>query len=649
MLDSCLCGLVKFLGGVLCRLPPSLCVGIGEALGTLGYWLQPKRVQVGVANLHAAFDDLEPGQARAIIKRLFQHLGAGVIEMLRLAAIDAAYVERYVRIEGQEHFEAAVASGRPVVVLAGHFGNWELLSIVSALRGYPVMAPARAQDQFPKLYALLVSFRESKGCTIVHKGGAMRKLFHALERRQVVGIVSDQADRQGLRVDFFGRPALFATGPFELAHLSGALILPGFVHRVRGPHHRLVIEPPIDLTREPGPKDAAVRRGIERFAAVLARHIAEDPAQWLWLYRRWKYTPARRAVILSDGKLGHVKQSRAVAQALKERYPATTERVIEVRYRHRPGRWLAVLWARFVPGGIGRWWCLRMALAPESFRAVACAYADVIISCGSSTAPVNRLIAPESRAKSVVIMNPAPLPLSAFDLAFVPAHDRVREGPRVVKTYGALGAVDPARVREARERLVSHTRFRAPAGNQLEQRPVVAVLLGGDTPDYRLTTEFAESLVQQVLLACESFDGLCLVTTSRRTAPDVERRLDQRLAGHPRCALLLLASRDPLNGTLEGMLGWARVVLVTGESISMVSEACGSGRPVVVVEPLRRKSVGGPTKAQRFLQTLTQQGYAQLIAADRVEDALTSAVSDPSTTKRLATDATIRDAVARFL
>ncbi len=634
---------------MLRRVPPPLCVGIGEALGTLGYWLQPKRVQVGVANLHAAFDDLEPGQARAIIKRLFQHLGAGVVEMLRLAAIDDAYVDRYVRIEGREPFEAAFATGRPVVVLTGHFGNWELTSIVSALKGHPMVALARAQEQFPKLYALLVSIRESKGCTIVHKGGAMRKLFHALKQRQLVGIVGDQVSQHGILVEFLGRPALFATGPFELAHLSGALIVPGFVHRVRGPYHRLVLEPAIDLTRESGAKDAVVRRGIEQFATVLARHITEDPAQWLWLHKRWKYTPARRVVILSDGKLGHVKQSRAVAQAIKARYPLTTERVLEVRYRHRVGRVMTMLWARLMPAGLGRWWCLRRTLTPESFRAVACAYADVIISCGSSTAPVNRLIAPESRAKSVVIMNPTPLPLSAFDLAFVPAHDRVRDGPRVVKTYGALGAVDPARVREAREHLVSHARFRAPAGSQLEQRPVVAVLLGGDTPDYRLTAEFAESLVQQVLSACESFDGMCLVTTSRRTAPEVEQRLEQRLGGHPRCALLLLASRDLLNGTLDGMLGWARVVLVTGESISMVSEACGSGRAVVVVEPPRRKSAGGPTKAQRFLQPLTQQGYAQLIAADRVEGALTSAVSDPSATKRLATDATIRDAVARFL
>ena len=116
-------------------------------------------------------------------------------------------------------------------------------------------------------------------------------MLRALEQRQLVGIVGDQASRHGLFIDFFGRPALFATGPFELARLSRALIVPVLVHRRRGPFHRMVFEPPIDLSQRAGRTEEVLRWGIEQFAQVLARRIRRDPAQWLWLHKRWKTPP----------------------------------------------------------------------------------------------------------------------------------------------------------------------------------------------------------------------------------------------------------------------------------------------------------------------------------------------------------------------
>src|SRR3989338_2903493 len=331
MLDWLACLLVRVVGGALCRLPPAAAVWVGERLGDLASWLQPKRTQAGLMNLRAAFDGaLPPEEAGRLIRRCYRQLGAGLMELLRLPVMDRAYVDRYISVEGRRHFEQAMAGGRPVILLTGHYGNWELSSIAAALHGYPIVALARAQQKLPKLYRLLVSYRESKGCTIVHKGGAMKRLIAALDTRRLVGIVGDQASRQGLLVDFFGRPALFATGPFALAHSKDALILPAFMHRVRGPFHRLVIEPPISLRREL-PEAEAVRQGISEFAAVLTRHILEDPAQWLWMHKRWKHTPARRALVLSDGKLGHLKQSLAVVEALRDSSPRLSHAGVEGR------------------------------------------------------------------------------------------------------------------------------------------------------------------------------------------------------------------------------------------------------------------------------------------------------------------------------
>lgn len=649
MIDWLACGIVKSLGWLCCRLPPALCVRLGMALGWLASWLQPKRRWVGEQNLKAAFGErLSPAQRRRVVRGVFQHMVASVIEMLRLPVIDLVYVKRYVDRQRFDLIDRARQTGRPVVFLTAHVGNWELSSITGALSGIPMTVLARAQEKLPKLYRLLVSYRESKGCRVVHKGLAMKALFRALERKETVGIVGDQASRRGIFVELFGRPALFATGPFELARKTGAVMLPAFMQRVRGPYHRLTIEPPIDLAQWQGTEEEVVRYGVERFANTLARRIEADPAQWLWLHKRWKHTPARQVVVLSDGKRGHRNQSLTVSQALREEDHDVRERVVEVRYRNRLARGLAMVWTWLWPGGFGRRWWLRRVLTSESANTLLSTYADIVISCGSSMAPINVWLARENRAKSVVIMNPAPLSLGAFDLAFVPVHDGVPPRPNVVQTYGALNRPVPLDAPALRERLRAHPKFLPHA--PLDGRAVIAVFLGGDTPEYRLTAAFVETLMQQVLSECEALNGACVVTSSRRTPPGVEQWLASHVAHHPRCWLLLLASRDPLDGTVDGMLSWAEVAVVTAESVSMVSEACASGRYVVTVEPpLRQAGCREPTKAARFIHALAERGYVRAHPLPELGHAIRRCVSTRPPVRRLDVYHDVQEAVKRLL
>jgi len=649
MLDWLAWTFVKALGALLCRLPPEVAIWLGRRMGDVAYWLQPKRRRIGVLNLRAAFaGGLMPAQAQRIIRGCFREIGTGILELLRLPVMDQAYMERYVTVENYGIYEAAMASGKPVVLLTAHYGNWELSSIVSAMKGHPIAALARVQEKFPRLYRLLISYRESKGCTIVHKGGAMKRLLTSLDGKRPIGIVGDQASRQGLLIDFFGRPAFFAKGPFDVAYSKGALIVPAFIRRLRGPSHQITIEPPFALSRQQE-KAPAVRQGVERYAALLERHIRQDPSQWLWMHKRWKHTPARRALILSDGKAGHLKQSLAVVELLRERNPQVSHEVAQVAYRHRLLRALCLCWSWWVPAGWGGTRCLQYALSPASARAILTRYADLIVSCGASTVPVNELWARQNRAKSIVIMNPAPLPLRRFDLVIAPRHDGLPQRRNVIQTVGAISLIQDGRLAQAVDRLSAHPKFRAAAPDGV-RRPVVAVFIGGETSQYTLGAGFVEGMVAQVLSTCELVNGRCLVTSSRRTPAAVERVLAERLGKHARCQLLLLASRDQLNGTMEGMLGAADVAVVTGESVSMVSEACASGRRVVVVEPpLRQANRLGLTKHQRFLRDLAKDGHVRVSPIPELGHAIRRALGDAGAPKRLDNLTAIREAVSRLL
>lgn len=639
---------VKALSAVLCRVPPDVAVWCGERLGGLAYWLRPKRARIGMRNLLAAFDgQLTVGAARRIIRACCRQLGAGVLEMLRLPVMDEVYLDRYVTIEGRRYFDEAIASGRPVICLTGHYGNWELPSIFAALKGRPMVALARAQQTFPRLYRLLVSYRESKSCTIIHKGSAMRRFIAALGQGKLVGIVGDQATRRGVLVDLFGRPVPFATGAFEMAYANDGLILPGFIRRLRGPYHRLTIEAPIVLNRRVA-REAAVRQGVVQFASLLERRIREDPSQWLWMHRRWKHTPARRALVLNDGKLGHLKQSRVVAETLKTKRPGLTYEVADVRYRNALARQVALFWSWWMPRPLGASRCLAWVLHPESANRILRRHADLIISCGASTVPVNVLWAAENGARSIVIMDPSPVPLRRFDLVVTPRHDQLPRRPNVIQTMGALSETDEGTLQRAVGRLREHPRYRRPEGSA--PHPTVSVFIGGDTPHYDLSVAFADALTTQILAACEAMDGWCLVTTSRRTSEGVERVVAERLAKCAPCRLLLLASRDAIDGTMEGMLGAADVAVVTGESISMVSEACASGRPVIVVEPpLRHANRATLTKHQRFLRDLEHDGYVRMSLVPELSHAIRRALSEGRTGKRLDDLTPVVEAAQRLL
>ena len=675
IIDWSACALVKSLGWLLCHLPPSIALSLGECLGSLAFWFSSKRRRIGERNLRAAFDGrFSVGEIRQIIRRSFAQIGAGMIELLRLPVIDKAYRERYLHLEGIAHLEQAIASGRPVVLLTGHYGNWELLSIVAALIGHPIAALARFQPKLPRLYRLLVSYRESKGCVVVLKG-SMRRLFSALKEGMPVGIVGDQASRRGVFVDFFGRQAGFASGPFSLAARSHAWIVPAFIHRLHGPHHRVVIEPAFSLSTDVE-DSTAIREGIERFAQILARHITQDPHPWLWMHKRWKRTPSRKILLLSDGKAGHVKQSLAVVEVLRQQHPQLDCQRIEIRWRSRLCRALALLWSGWLPHWGGAT-CLRLMLTPQSAHALLSRYADLIISCGSGMIPANLLWASENGAKSVVIMNPSPVPLNRFSLVIAPQHDGLPRRSNVVQVPGALSALPDDELQKAAERLYNHPRFRREfalrvrsknaisatsplrhlatkggiSGRTLSrQDPAMALFIGGESPTHTIGVTFAQALVEQVSRACQSTGGWYLVTTSRRTAPAVEQALSERCGSDPQCGVLIVASRDPLEGTMEGLLALADVAVVTGESISMVSEACSAGRPVIVVEPPARPHPfrKAPTKQHRFITGLAQEGYVRLCSTSQVAETIGEVLQERHPGRRLDALTVVREALLRL-
>ncbi|MDP6529943.1 MAG: LPS export ABC transporter periplasmic protein LptC [Gemmatimonadota bacterium] len=251
------------------------------------------RPAVGRSRTHlniAYGEELSHAERDRIVRRMFRALGRNVVDLLRMPDMSREDLKAAVRFEGLEHLEEAVATGRGVVALSGHMGNWEILGAALAARGVPLhVVSRRAFDR--RAGCLLDRWRKGAGVQVHRREGGLTGVLRALRRGEVVGVLADQDTAgEGVFAPFFGTPARTPTGPFMLARRTGALLLPIWIHMDAAGIHRVRVHP----GEEPHPdKDSAeaCRQDATRWNRHMERSIRSCPEQWVWFHRRWKSTP----------------------------------------------------------------------------------------------------------------------------------------------------------------------------------------------------------------------------------------------------------------------------------------------------------------------------------------------------------------------
>ena len=195
-------------------------------------------------------------------------------------------VDQYIRYEGFEHFEQALAKGKGVLFATAHLGNWELSAFAHALMAQPMHVVVRPLDN-PLLDALVQRRRSLSGNSILGKRDFMRGILKALHANQAVGVLVDQnvGLDEGVFVDFFGLKACVSPVFAKLAARTGATVIPGFaVWSDIERKYVLKFYPPIEISGDP-------TEDTQRIQAAVELAIRQFPGQWLWIHRRWKTRP----------------------------------------------------------------------------------------------------------------------------------------------------------------------------------------------------------------------------------------------------------------------------------------------------------------------------------------------------------------------
>lgn len=631
---------VRGFAAVVRWLPVSSALWLGRRLGTLVYYFNGKHRSQVYANLKVAFAKTKSaGQIKTIAKQLFQNYGQNLIELLRLPLMTPEKFKEYVKVEGQEHVSAALRQGKGVILLAMHFGSWEMANLLSTTLGHPYKVIVKPQKRFSRLDDLLNSYRACGGSVVLERGMGTREFIKSLQNNEIVGLVVDQGGKDGILVPFFDRQASMSVGAIRVGLKLGVPICFAIIIRENGPFHRLVIHQAMDLTNT-GNVDEDVRANLNRVTRVMEEYIQAHPAEYTWFYKIWKYSKESVALILSDGKTGHLRQSQAVArcleQALAERGIQCSTQMIEVRFKSRLAARCLTLLSLFVNDFIaqGRLGFLRWFLTGDSFSRLMTTKADFIVSCGSSIASLNYLVSNDQQAKSIVLLKPGLLNFAQFDLAVLPQHDAPANkttAENVVVTRGAPNLVTADYLQEQSQSLLKKfSHLKSCHGFK------IGLLLGGDTKKYSLTEGRVKIVINELKQVAEELNADLFISTSRRTSSRVENLLLRELKKYPRCPLLIIANRNNVSEAVGGILGLSDVVVVSGDSISMISEAASSGKKTVVF-PLQSQLmlVRGRHKHQHFIEMLHAQGYILFSGANHLRQAVYDLAKNKIQTRKM--------------
>jgi len=259
------------------------------------YKIDRRHRLVALDNLRHAFGEGDETERDRLVRAVYRHFCTMLVEILFMPRmLHPQNWKQYFRLVECRPMLDLLLTGRPVLVVSGHFGNWELGGYVLALLGFRTHAIARPLDN-PYADAYLRRFREHTGQKILAKHGDFEQMQKVLATSGIMMTLGDQdAGQRGLFVDYFNRPAS--------THKAIALL--ALEYKVP-----MIV---MTCTRRPGDAAAwgydiwggdmifpeeyegqpdAVRAVTQRFTSALEGMIRRHPEQYFWLHRRWKHQP----------------------------------------------------------------------------------------------------------------------------------------------------------------------------------------------------------------------------------------------------------------------------------------------------------------------------------------------------------------------
>lgn len=284
-----LVGLLKCISWLFAALPLPAALAAGRGLGRLFGLVVPRNRARAMTNLARCFPEKTRGECRAIMWRMFANLGMNTAEMLRWLGGRQADMSGRIRMEGGERVQQAMEQGRGAGILTAHLGNWDLMGLWAASR-FPLTIISK-DIKNAALNRFWMEKRAAAKVRIVPAHHSYRQCLRVLKANECLGFILDQnmIAREGIFVDFFGRPACTTPGLAVLAAHAQAPVLPVFM--VRGADGRHVVRVLPALAPPADRKPETIAAATQQYTKIVEDVIRAFPDQWIWMHRRWRTQP----------------------------------------------------------------------------------------------------------------------------------------------------------------------------------------------------------------------------------------------------------------------------------------------------------------------------------------------------------------------
>jgi KDO2-lipid IV(A) lauroyltransferase len=261
------------------------------------YHLLPYRRNVALGNLRRVFGDVLPDtEIRRLAQAYYAHFLRFLFELARYPFQSSKRRSAWIKVENMESPIRAHAQGKGVLLLTGHFGNFEVATVAGIARfpQYRGLFYFVRRALKPAWLNALATWRFRRaGFGTLPKRGSIEAIFNVLGQGGLIVYVFDQhaGPPSGIAVDFLGHPAGTFKSLAVLALNTGAPVVPVSSWREPEGTHVIRFEEPLPLI-ECEDVGEAIRRNTRAYNAALERMLLRHPEQWIWMHRRWKLPSA---------------------------------------------------------------------------------------------------------------------------------------------------------------------------------------------------------------------------------------------------------------------------------------------------------------------------------------------------------------------
>lgn len=243
--------------------------------------------RVAEFNLRSAMPHLSNKDYEQILTKMWDNLGRVFAEYPHLYS--GSMKNRVTIIKGRDRIDGLLKEGKPVLLISGHLGNWELMPLVSHSLGHPLHLLYR-QANNPIVDRLIAYIRKPYSRGLYAKGTAgARAVIKAMRAAEPLAMLVDQKTNDGIEALFFNQPAMSTGIVAQLATKYQATILPCRCIRRNGAKFDIIIEPPLAYVLSESTYQDQLTI-TQRMNDVMERWIRDDPGQWFWVHKRWKFS-----------------------------------------------------------------------------------------------------------------------------------------------------------------------------------------------------------------------------------------------------------------------------------------------------------------------------------------------------------------------